>query len=202
MISIDAIPVWAYYVAAGVVATAVLIWGLMAWRSRRQAQLVEATIDSIAYDVLRNVLIPDGMDGQITLQYLLLTERGLLILDLLERPGSIFGGDQMVEWTAIGKKGRYTFRNPQHVLYDRMAALKLMAAGTPVDGRVVFTKRSEFPKGKSSYAIRVDELIATFAVVDRNRGNVVAAFGEVWEHIKRQARPNDSLDAASTRVVG
>ena len=189
MIELNDIPPWAFPVAGAVAMAALLAWAIAIWRKRRALQRIEATIDSVAYDVLRNVLIPDGMDGQITLQYLLLTERGLLILDLLERPGAIFGGDQMVEWTAIAKKGRYTFRNPQHVLYDRMAALKLLAGNTPVDGRVVFTHRSEFPKGKSSYALRVDELTTTFAVVNRNRANVTAAFADVWQHVKKHAQP-------------
>jgi len=190
MNALEQIPSWAYPVAGGLAVAALLAWIVVLWQKRRELQRIEATVDSIAYDVLRNVLIPNGMEGQITLQYLLLTERGLLILDLLERPGAIFGGDQMVEWTSIGKKGRYTFRNPQHALYDRMAALKSLAGNTPVDGRVVFSKRSEFPKGKSSYALRVDELTNEFAVVDRTRGNVVAAFADVWQHVKKTAQPH------------
>ena len=184
------LPSWAYPAAGSVVLVAALAWVWMIWRKRRALQSMEATIDSVAYDVLRNVLIPNGMDGQITLQYLLLTERGLIVLDLLERPGAIFGGDQMVEWTSIGKKRRYTFRNPQHLLYDRLAAVKLLAGNTPVDGRVVFTARSEFPKGKSTYVLRIDELTSEFAVVDRNRGNVVAAFANVWSNVKKSAQPS------------
>jgi len=185
MTPLDQIPRWAYPVAGMLAVGGLIGWGAYLWVKRRQLERLEATIDSIAYDVLRNVLIPNGMEGHIFLQYLLLTERGLLVLDLLERPGAIFGGDQMVEWTSIGKKRRYTFRNPQHALYDRLAAVKLLAPNTPVDGRVVFTTRSEFPKGKSTYVMRVDELTAQFAVVDRNRGNVVAAFADVWTHVKK-----------------
>jgi hypothetical protein len=188
MMSFEEIPSWAYPAAGGVAIVALLAWAIVLWRKRRDLQRIEATIDSVAYDVLRNVLIPNGMDGQITLQYLLLTERGLLVLDLLERPGAIFGGDQMVEWTSIGKKRRYTFRNPQHVLYDRIAAVKLLAANTPVDGRVVFTLRSEFPKGKSTYVMRIDELAKEYPLVDRHRGNVVAAFANVWSHVKQNAK--------------
>lgn len=189
MIDWTQIPRWAYPAAGGIAVVALIAWGVFVWRRRRAAERIESMIDSIAYDVLRNVLIPNGMDGQITLQYLLLTERGLLVLDLIERPGSIFGGDQMVEWTSIGKKRRYTFRNPQHVLYDRMAAVKLLAGSTPVDGRVVFTMRSDFPKGKSTYVMRVDELTGEFNVVDRARVNVVSAFADVWSRIKQTAQP-------------
>ncbi len=192
MSELSQIPRWTYPAAGAVVVALLLTWVIIIWRKRQALQKMERTIDSIAYEVLRNVLIPNGMDGHIFLQYLLLTERGLLVLDLVERPGAIFGGDQMVQWTSIGKKGRYTFRNPQHVLYDRLAAVKLLAANTPVDGRVVFTTRSEFPKGKSTYVLRVDELTDHFSVVDRNRGNVVAAFANVWSHVKQNAQPATS----------
>jgi len=188
MMTLDQIPRWAYPAGGALLVAGLIAWAIVIWLKRRTLQRMEDTIDSIAYDVLRNVLIPNGMDGHIFVQYLLLTERGLLVVDLLDRPGAIFGGDQMVEWTSIGKKRRYTFRNPQHVLYDRLAAVKLLAANTPVDGRVVFTTRSEFPKGKSTYVMRIDELQSQFAVVDRNHGNVVAAFANVWSHVKKSAQ--------------
>ena len=108
--------------------------------------------------MLKNVLIPNGNGGQIHVHYLLLTQRGLLVADLLDRPGAIFGGDQMLEWTAIGKKRRYTFANPQHALYDRMAAVQLLTGEVPVEGRLLFTLRSEFPKGKPRNVLRIDDL--------------------------------------------
>jgi hypothetical protein len=184
------IPRWAYPVAGGVVLIALLTWAVLVWRERKRWRSMDETIASVAYDMLKNVLISNGMDEQIHVHYLLLTERGLLVIDLLERPGSIFGGDQMIEWTSIGKKRRYTFPNPQHALYDRLAAVKLLAPNTPVDGRILFTKRSEFPKGKPKYVLRVDELTQDYTVADSSRGNVNAAFADVWQKIKRSAQPN------------
>jgi Nuclease-related domain len=140
--------------------------------------------------MLRNVLLPNGMGGQIHLHYLLLTERGLLVIDLVDAPGAIFGGDQMTEWTAIGKKRRYTFPNPQHALYDRMAAVQSLAGEVPVEGRVVFSLRSEFPKGRPRYVVRIDGLQADFAAIDQSRISAAAAFADVWRKIRNQAEPN------------
>jgi hypothetical protein len=75
-------------------------------------------------------------------------------------------------------------------LYDRIAALKLLADEVPVDGRLVFSQRSEFPKGKPKYVIRIDQLTTAFPVVDRSRSNAAAAFADVWSNIKKQAQPN------------
>ena len=100
------------------------------------------------------------------------------------------GGDQMIEWTAIGKKRRYTFANPQHALYDRMAAVKLLTGDVPVEGRLLFTLRSEFPKGKPRNVVRIDDLAEDFPLVDKARGNITAAFGDVWANVKKHAEPN------------
>ena len=125
------------------------------------------------------------------MHYLLLTQRGLLVADLLDRPGAIFGGDQMLEWTAIGKKRRYTFANPQHALYDRMAAVRLLTGEVPVEGRLLFTLRSEFPKGKPrNVSAHRRPRRRTSRRSTRHRGNITAAFGDVWANVKRHAEPN------------
>ncbi len=124
------------------------------------------------------------------MHYLLLTQRGLLVADLLDRPGAIFGGDQMLEWTAIGKKHRCTFANPQHALYDRMAAVRLLTGEVPVEGRLLFTLKSDFPKGKPRNVLRIDDLTDDFPPVDKARGNITAAFGDVWANVKRHAEAN------------
>jgi len=184
------IPSWAWPVAAGVVVAALIVWGYIEVRAYRARKAIDAAISSIAYEMLKNVLVPNGNGGQIHIHYLLLTQRGLLVLDLLDHPGAVFGGDQMIEWTVIGKKRRFTFANPQHALYDRMAAVRLLTGEVPVDGRVLFTLRSDFPKGKPRYVVRIDNLTDDFPPVDAARGNITAAFGDVWANVKKHAEPN------------
>ncbi|HVF17719.1 MAG TPA: NERD domain-containing protein [Steroidobacteraceae bacterium] len=184
------IPSWALPVAAGLVVLALIVWVYIEVRAYRARKAIDAAISSIAYEMLKNVLLPNGNGGQIHIHYLLLTQRGLLVLDLLDHPGAVFGGDQMIEWTVIGKKRRFTFANPQHALYDRMAAVRLLTGEVPVDGRVLFTLRSDFPKGKPRYVVRIDNLTDDFPPVDSARGNITAAFGDVWSNVKKHAEPN------------
>lgn len=186
----DAIPVWALPAAGGAVLVALIVAGVRAYLARRIDRRNQQRIEAIAHEVLRNVLIPNGNGGQLHINYLLLTERGLLVLDLFDVPGAVFGGDQMFQWTAIGRKFRFTFSNPQPILYDRMAAVKLLAGEVPVDGRLVFTQRGDFPKGKPKYVVRIDQLASDYPLVDRSRGNVIGAFADVWAHVKRTAQPN------------
>jgi hypothetical protein len=184
------IPAWGWPAAAAAAVLALALWGFITLQDYRARRAVDAMIGNVAYEMLKNVLIPNGMGGQIHVQYLLLTQRGLLVADLLDRPGAIFGGDQMTEWTAIGKKRRYTFANPQHALYDRMAAVRLLTGDVPVEGRLLFTLKSEFPKGKPRNVVRIDALTEDFPPVDKARGNITAAFGDVWATVKRNAEAN------------
>jgi len=187
---LNEIPTWAWPLAAGLLVAAALVWVFLQVRAYRMRKAIDAAISSIAYEMVKNVLVPNGNGGQIHIHYLLLTQRGLLVIDLLDHPGAVFGGDQMIEWTVIGKKRRFTFANPQHALYDRMAAVRLLTGDVPVDGRLLFTTRSEFPKGKPRYVVRIDELTEDFPPVDTARGNITAAFGDVWAHVKKNTEPN------------
>ena len=58
------------------------------------------------------------------IDYLLLTTKGLLILEVKDVQGIVFGGDKMQDWTVINAERRYTFSNPQPALYDRIAAVR------------------------------------------------------------------------------
>lgn len=184
------IPTWIYPAAGVLLLLALTGWGTYAYRGYRSRKSIETAIASIAYEMLKNVLIPNGNGGQIHVNYLLLTQRGLLVADLLDLPGAIFGGDQMIEWTVIGKKRRFTFGNPQHALYDRVAAVRLLTGEVPVEGRVLFSVRAEFPKGKPRNVVRIDDLTEEFPPVDPSRGNITAAFSDVWDNVKKHAEPN------------
>lgn len=184
------IPAWAYPAAGAAALIALSVWGVIWFKEYSRRRGIDSAIGSVAYEMLRNVLVPNGNGGQIHINYLLLTQRGVLIADVLDLPGAVFGGDQMLEWAAISKKHRYSFANPQHALYDRMAAVKLLAGDVPVEGRVIFTVRSEFPKGKPRNVVRLDNLPNDFPVVDKVRGNITAAFGDVWANVKKHTEAN------------
>ena len=53
------------------------------------------------------------MGGNFHVDFLLLTSLGILVIDLRDVRGNIFGGDQMTEWTVMDGAQRTTFTNPQ-----------------------------------------------------------------------------------------
>ena len=159
-------------------------------QQRRARRAIDNVISSVAFEELRNVLLPTGTGEQIHVNYLLLTQRGLLVIELFDVPGVIFAGEKMEQWSVFGPKRHFTFSNPLPILYDRMAAVRNLAGEVPVEGRVVFSMRGEFPKGRPDIVLRLDTLQEEFPVVERIPGGAAAAFAPVWEHIKKVAQPN------------
>ena len=98
------------------------------WYSRYRARrALRAAVTSGSSDHLMDSLVPDGMGGAYHVDFLLLTLRGVVVIDLRDVPGNIFGGDQMAEWTVMDGPHRFTFTNPQSALYDRVAAVKAVS---------------------------------------------------------------------------
>ena len=159
-------------------------------RTRRRALL--ARLERIAYEAAHQVQVPDGMGGFIHIDHLLLTPRGLLILDTRRVGGLIFGGDQMSEWTVMGRGGRYTFDNPQPALYDRIAAVKALVGDVNVEGRLVFSNIGKFTKVIPKWVIMLDGIELEFPVVDRamKSSPSFAKIGDVWNRLTTQLRPS------------
>jgi hypothetical protein len=159
-------------------------------RQRRARMAIDNVISSVAYEELRNVLLPTGTGEQVHVNYLLLTQRGLLVIDLFDVPGMIFAGEKMAQWSVFGPKRHFTFTNPLPMLEDRVSAVRNLAGEVPVEGRIVFSMRGEFPKGRPDAVLRLDSLQDEFPVVERAAGGAAAAFAPVWDHVKQAAQPN------------
>lgn len=190
MIVFLGLPLW-LWVLFGLGLVAAAIYYARAWLLQvRARKAIDNVISSAAYDEMRNVLLPTGTGDQIHVHYLLLTQRGLLVIDLFDVQGVVFAGEKMAQWSVFGPKRHFTFTNPLPMLEDRVMAVRHLAGDAPVEGRIVFSMRSEFPKGKPESVIRLDELQDTFPVVERSPAGVAAAFAPVWDRIKQASQPN------------
>lgn len=184
------LPLW-LWVLAGLAVLAAAVWFVLdRLRQARARRAIDNVISSVAYDELRNVLLPTGTGEQIHVNYLLLTQRGLLVIDLFDVAGVVFAGEKMEQWSVFGPKRHFTFSNPLPMLYDRVAAVRQLAGEMPVEGRILFSMRGEFPKGRPETVLRLDALQDEFPAVERVPGGAAAAFAPVWEKVKQAAQPN------------
>ena len=179
-------------VAASVVVLGGGVAGWFAWRRYRARRELAQRVGTVAVDLLQDVILPDGNGGWFHVDFVLLTPNGLLVIDLRDVAGLIFGSEHMTEWTVMQKTRRFTFANPLGPLYDRIAVVRMIAGdGVPVEGRVVFTDRGTFPKGHPEHVTRLASLASEFAPVDRAQAApAVARWQAGWQQVRGAATPS------------
>jgi hypothetical protein len=169
-------------------AAALLIAGLVWLLFFRGGTPLEKALADISYDRVEGLVIPSADEGEIQVDQLLLTSQGLLVLEVKDVQGTVFGSDKMSDWTVIANDRRYTFSNPQPGLYDRIAAVRQIVRQVPVEGRVLFLDGAEFSKGTPSLACNLEQLVAEFGEPDKNAAKFkIEAFKPHWELIQKAA---------------
>jgi len=188
---------------AGIAAFVFLAFlGGRTWLMRRRDARRVARITSGAADYLRNVLVPDGNGGDYHLDFVLLTSRGVVIIDMRDIMGIVFGGDQMTDWTLMDGARRSTFANPQSGLYDRIASVKAIAKDVPVEGRIVFTKRAKFPKGLPRFTVMLESVAAEFPKLGAAELDVaVSRYRPGWALIKETVKPSPHFRSSPVAVA-
>ena len=171
-------------------ATALLLAvGLAFMIYRRRSRLPKNRLAKCSLDLLTQVLLPNDDDSQIHLEYLLLCPRGIVVLNLKNVAGNVFGSDAMQEWAVITGKSRFGFRNPQDGLFDRVAAVKrLLPDNVPVHGYIAFGRQAQFTKGIPSHAVMFEELVTELQQELAQTDNTDLHRG-AWERLKAAAMP-------------
>ena len=176
---------WVLPLAA--VAALLVVWLAWRWFAGRGTPL-ERALGDIAYERIEKLVIPSADEGEIQVDQLLLTSQGLLILEIKDVQGTVFGSDKMSDWTVIAEERRFTFPNPQPALYDRIAAVKQIVREVPVAGRVLFLEGAEFTKGVPSMVCDLDELVREFGEPNKDAARFkIEAFKPHWELIRKRA---------------
>lgn len=180
-----------YYILAlaGSLAAVSFLAILIYLRRRRRGNLDEL-LRAVSVESLHNILLPDRMGGEIHLQHVLLTAKGLVVLDVKTVRGSVYGGDRLDEWTVIDHARRFTFPNPQPALHDRVAALKSVARDMPVTGHILFFDNADFTKGRPADVIFPDELQIRYRKPEKAElERLMEAFDQYWERVQEVSEP-------------
>lgn len=195
MTNINIEPQWIGIGAALLLLAALVFFGVRAYQRRARRKSLLARLERVALAAAHQVLVPDGMGGFIHIDHILLTPRGILVLDTRRVTGLIFGGDQMSDWTVMGRGRRYTFDNPQPALYDRIAAVKALVGDVPVEGRLLFSNVGKFTKGIPKWVVMLDGIEMEFPVVDRGRDAFANSeqHADTWSRLLAQLRPSPHL---------
>jgi hypothetical protein len=160
------------------------------WLLRSGAGHIDKRFRAVAVDTLVDVVVPNGMGGEIHLDHVLLTARGLVVLDIKVVRGIVFASDRMDDWTVMAKDRRFTFANPQPALYDRVAAVRSVVPDVPVAGHVLFDAQADFSKGVPKEVIQPLEFLELYKKPPKDElRTLVAAFRPHWERLREESVP-------------
>lgn len=163
-----------------------LLLAIVAYVKRRGStqQRVQRALKKISHDLLQDIHLPDGMGGHIHVDVLLLTNRGFVVLDIKDIPGTLFGADKMAEWVVMNGHRRHVFRNPLPGLHDRLAVLRSHVRDIRSEAWLVFTEHGRFTKGKPPETLMLNELVETIGPAG---DDYPQAFDATWREIKAMA---------------
>ena len=139
-------------------------------------------------DVLHNVTIPDGMDGNIFIEYLILTPKKIILLGVKRYRGLIFAAEKIDLWTQVIGNKSYKFNNPLLQLENDALALVAKIENAIIEEKVLFINGSEFPKGKPEKVISVDDVKKW---KQEGTGEISTTLKVAWDELTSLSVSND-----------
>jgi len=115
-------------------------------------------LKNVGSESLHNVTIPDGMDGKIFIENLILLPNKILLLGVKKYRGLIFAAEKIDLWTQVIGNKSYKFENPLRQLESAVLALNSQIENAKITEKVLFINGSEFPKGKPEKVISIADL--------------------------------------------
>jgi hypothetical protein len=114
----------------------------------RQDRLIKKVIGRLGVYSMKNIHLPDGTGGEVTIEHLLLGRDAIIVVGVMRFEGLIFGSPHTDQWTQVINRRSYKFDNPDHKLQDQINAVRLIAPGVEVNGWHLFGHGANFPKDK------------------------------------------------------
>lgn len=162
-----------FYVLETIVAVSLVAGIFYAWKQTRKnkhQRYAHKIVDSLGIKYLRDVVLPDGIDGLVFIDYLLLVPNGFVVLGMQHSEGHLFGGEAVDQWSQVTNNKTYKFNNPLYANQSACQALRwnlqhnIEATNPPTDtqwqvhGWVAFSSAGNFPKGIPAQVSMIDEL--------------------------------------------
>ena len=155
------------------------------WRTMRSAQshrYFPRIIKKISKYYMKNVLIPDAVEGAAFIDWLVLTPRGILIISQKPYRGMIFASENISHWTQVIDRRSYSFDNPLRQLEVDVVTIKTLIPGIPVKGYAVFDRDSFFPKGKPKIVLTLNEIKQNISVF--KEGTISDELMQAWNKLR------------------
>jgi hypothetical protein len=124
----------------------------------RQEHNIRKVIRRLGVRSMKNIHLPDGTGGEVTIAHLLLGRNTILVIGVMRFEGLIFGSPHTDQWTQVLNQRSYKFVNPDHYLQRQINAVRLIAPGARVSGWHLFGYGSKFPKDKPDNVLQPGDI--------------------------------------------
>jgi hypothetical protein len=166
---IDRLPLWIQDLTAGeqrLLAGLMLLAGLLSlaylfrkslrhWRETRQ---ITRAVKRLCTRCKRDIPMPDGLGGEIRIDFLGLTSEAILVVGVKRYDGMIFGSTQTDAWTQTVNSRSYKFPNPDTYLAQQISAVRNIVPKATVRGLHLFTDSAVFPWDKPPNVLQIKDL--------------------------------------------
>ena len=175
---------------AGAALVAILAAG-WAWRRRREWLLrlegarTRRKLRRLGREYMEGVVVSDGLDSSVTVDFLVLLPGGLLVVDLKDYPGVLFAGERIDQWTQTVGRRSYKFPNPIPPNQFKVQAVSDRVSEVPVHGRIVFTRRGRFATAMPWGVSTVDSLAEDVADL-RAEAEVPGTYYAAWLRLRKE----------------
>ncbi len=174
-------------VVGATVAVVVLVVVLIVLVRKRAPRSMAEELARRGCQYLHNVMLPDGLGDEIHLDFLVLTQTALMVMDVKDYRGVLFGGAQTDQWTQLVNRRSYRFDNPLFHNQLRVATVKTLLGDVPVRGCVAFTEVGRFPRGMPDGVHMQSQLLSQLQCPSEENA-VPVKLRLAWAHLKQQAR--------------
>lgn len=155
-------------------------------RATREERKIKRTMLKVSYQLMPNVELPDEVEGSVHIDYLVLTPGGIVVMDVQNYRGILFGAENIDYWTQLVGHKSYKFDNPLPYNQVRVQSVKARVPDVHVEGRVVFSSAGSFPKGIPPGVSVVDDLQKDLAHLFGSE-EVPASLKGAWDALRQEA---------------
>lgn len=109
---------------------------------------------------LNHITLKAG-DGTTEIDHILVSRRGIVVIETKHYKGWLFGGEKQKMWTKVIYNNKYYFQNPIHQNHKHILAVRNVLHILPkkcIGGIVVFTGDAEFKTDMPNSVIQFDDL--------------------------------------------
>jgi len=144
--------------AGGLVLLFLVVGAVMYLRRSSDAWLLNKTLADQCEAVEKDVVLSDGIDGYLFVDYLLLLPGKIIAMKSMSKKGYIFGAEEIDEWTCVENNFTEKFKNPLADSRLCVHQIKEALQFDAVEACALFDRQSDFPKGVPEGVLRLAHL--------------------------------------------